>query len=104
MDPSAVDSLHQLLVRLTEEDRDIQIDCSEVQHLPASVLQVLLAAQAALSGGEKSGGGRRSVRIDSESPGIRAYLDLAGLAGQFPPNAAAGPVRRKRAARVRKQT
>jgi len=89
--PSVVESLRERMIALSGEDKDIVIDCAKAEHLPASALQVLLAAQAALANG------KRTVRIESESPRIRDYLNLAGLNGHFPPKAERA--RRKRCPR-----
>lgn len=95
--PFAVESLHECMIRLLDADKDLVIDCAKAEHLPASALQVLLAAQMTLATRQ------RTVRIESESPAIREYLNLAGLADRFPPKAPAVRTKRKNADKVNRQ-
>lgn len=95
---SAVETLHEYMVRLADGQQDfVVVDCSQVEHLPAAALQVLLAAQATL------GNGKRQLRIESESPAIRDYLQLAGLAERFPAQEPDARRRRKRTSKVVQQ-
>ncbi len=56
----------------------ITIDWSAAEHVETCVFQVLLAMRDSLS---QQGG---SLTVESDSPRVRGYLELSGLAGLFP--------------------
>jgi hypothetical protein len=58
---------------------------------------VLLATQTALAARQ------HNVQIELESPGIRKYLSLAGVAERFPRKTPIVRAKRKRTAKVAKQ-
>ncbi len=89
-DPAMVEALHACLAGLADGDKDVVIDCSLAEHVPASVFQVLVAAQITLAKRQ------RKIAVESESPGIRTYLALAGFSAFFPLQSAPPPAKRKK--------
>lgn len=97
LDLPAVEALHTLLLALAGAGKDIAIDCKSAEHVPASALQILLAAQEALASRQ------HRLRIESESAAVRDYLKLAGLDERFPAAKAGSPGKKKKSSQVSPQ-
>jgi anti-anti-sigma regulatory factor len=75
--PDAAAVLHPEAVRIATGDEDVEIDWSAAEHVSAAALQVLIALDTALSAR-----GRKLV-IANDNPGVRQFLEAAGLSSRF---------------------
>lgn len=75
-----VDTAALLMEQLAgfQHSKDVLPDWEEVEHVDASVLQVLLALNQQL---EAAG---RRLRVQIDNPHVREHLQVAGLAEFFP--------------------
>jgi anti-anti-sigma regulatory factor len=73
----SAEELKEAALNVLSEDKDITLNLGKVDHLNASVLQVLLA----LDMEHKKHG--RQVHLENASPSLRQWFEYAGAAGQF---------------------
>jgi len=71
------DELRDKSLQLLDERTDVTLNLDKVDHLNASVLQVLLA----LDMEHKKQG--RQLHLENASPSLRQWFAYAGAAGQF---------------------
>jgi len=69
--------LYEAAIEIAAKDKNVIVDCSELEHLDGSAAQVLLALKLALDGAN----GTLALRRVPES--IEKYLGWSGLAAQF---------------------
>jgi anti-anti-sigma regulatory factor len=74
-----IQQLHTEALRLVRSGKDVVVDWRSAEYVDACVLQELIALGAAL------GAAGRKLRLAGDNPRVTKYLQLAGVAGCFPP-------------------